>query len=350
MCGNRRPRATLNKHMESCVGALASSAREELLSRGAAAATHSALVPPPASIEVAKRFGLFGAIGSAAGSELLGWCPDEGQKLRRHLLAMREKDPSGVIIDVGSFDGSDAINFAQSSRHRVWTFEPAPTKHAGIRNHLRDKGVAENVTLFPMALSNRSGVAQFELMPPTGPRGRAFVGGGSNALGSAQDLLIQDDRPKGLPTRESKRVVEVPICQLDALLPPPHRVSYLKIDAQGFDTLVLRGAAELLAQRRISALAFEFTPFLMPGRSAEARSALEWLESLGYACVPCWRAHQAPAGHQARGAWPIARYVDHFRNRSLWDDVACRPLETLATCGAVGGRRAPFDQALCGGG
>ena len=60
--------------MESCVGALASSAREELLSRGAAAATHSALVPPPASIEVAKRFGLFGAIGSAAGSCVVHYC------------------------------------------------------------------------------------------------------------------------------------------------------------------------------------------------------------------------------------------------------------------------------------
>ena len=61
-------------------------------------------------------------------------------------------------------------------------------------------------------------------------------------------------------------------------------------------------------------------------REREAVAALSWLEGLGYACVPC-------NGHQSAFAlvdpWPTARYVERFRNTSHFDDIVCRPRETL---------------------
>jgi hypothetical protein len=201
---------------------------------------------------------------------------------------------------------------------------------------------ASTVTLFPMALSNRTGTASLEMMPPTGRRGRQFVGGGSDAVGSAQDLLLQDDRPVQLPAR-ARHVIDVPICQLDALLPPPYLVPYMKVDAQGFDTLVLRGAAKMLAEHRVGAVAFEFSPFLMPGRESEAHDALVWLESLHYACMPCWRS-SAGSRQEMDGQWSISRYVAHFRNSSRYDDVVCRPRELVCS----GRADTPFDRDVCG--
>ena len=60
---------------------------------------------------------LFGEVGSSAGHELSSWCPERGRALRRNLL--RERGASdGLVLDVGSFDGSDAILFATATRQR----------------------------------------------------------------------------------------------------------------------------------------------------------------------------------------------------------------------------------------
>ena len=106
---------------------------------------------------------------------------------------------------------------------------------------------------------------------------------------------------------------------------PQALIPFMKVDAQGFDTLVLRGAKRLLAERRIEVFVFEFTPFLMPGRQHEAVSALEWLESTGHVCVPCNTRHTAP--FQLTSPTSIRSYVGRFSGEQMtsYDDIACRP-------------------------
>ena len=208
---------------------------------------------------------LFSTVGSPAGDQLATWCPAAGRVLRRNLMRERarlDEDPIRIVIDVGSFDGTDAISFATASQQRVWTFEPTPSKHDGIRRRLNEAGVAGNVTLFPFALSNKTGDGQLEVLRAAKPKGRKFM---NNQLGSAQDLLTQDVRPGQLPTTRAG-VVKVPIRQLDQVVadhaPPLARVAFMKVDAQGFDTLVLRGASRLLSERRIEKFVFEFRGIL----------------------------------------------------------------------------------------
>lgn len=286
--------------------------------------------------------GLFAPVGTKAGLNMRRWCPARGSRIfRRNLLTLRSREPGGLVIDVGAFDGNDAVLFSHASRQHVWTFEPTPSKQSAIRHRLLENSMQTNVTLFPMALSNRSGKAAFELLHPTSRSRRG-------TFGSAQDLLVQDDRPEDLKNTDTQ-VISVPICTLDQLLMPSQRVYYMKIDAQGFDTLVLRGAERLLAEGRVDTFAFEFSPFLMPGRLREAREALTWLEALSFKCVPCghygWSERFGAAGAEAR--WDVAHFVEQYRNTTWYDDIVCQPLGRLK-CAAEGAHdMSTFDKAVC---
>lgn len=269
---------------------------------------------------------IFSHVGSAHGHELASWCPTNSRLLRRNLLRERLNNTNvahRLVIDVGCFDGSDAISFAKATQRQVLTFEPTPSKHDSIRRRLREAGVDANVTLLPYALSNTTGTGELELLRAKKPAGRQFV---NNGLGSAQDLLTQSVRPGLLPPSRAG-VVSVPVRQLDLVLgehDPLAHIAFLKIDAQGFDTLVLRGAERLLTERRIDTFVFEFTPFLMPGREDEGVSALEWLEHLGYYCVPCNQKHTA--AFQMTAPSSIRDYVGHYRGTvDRYDDIVCQP-------------------------
>ena len=52
------------------------------------------------------------------------WCPHYPM-----LHELLHKAAKGFVLDVGSFDGRDAIAFGRAG-HRVWSFEPSPGKVA----------------------------------------------------------------------------------------------------------------------------------------------------------------------------------------------------------------------------
>lgn len=268
---------------------------------------------------------LFSSVGTAAGKELTRWCKSmPGGSLHRRLMHERSDDnPNRIVLDVGSFDGSDAVNFARATQRRVFTFEPTPSKLEPIRERLLAAGLADNVTLFPFALSNTTGEKKLKMYRAPRPAGRAFV---HNQLGSAQDTLVEDDASGS--TAAAPGVVAVPVRQLDAVLAEhmPHaRVAFLKVDAQGFDMLVLRGAARLLAERRIERFLFEFTPYGMPGTFEAAVAELEWLERAGHSCVPCNQGHTIAV--KVMAPTPVADFVNNFRMRNMsYDDIICQPI------------------------
>ena len=287
-----------------------------------------------AAASASSAASLFSLVGTQKGANLSTWCPTNQQLLQRHLQHEFTHTHHGsgprLVIDVGSFDGSDALFYARESRRVVWTFEPSPTKHEPIRKRLREAGVA-SVTLFPYALSNRSAEGRLEMRRAERAAGRAFV---HNKLGSAQDALAQADNPSAPPANGSG-FVSVPIRMLDEVVEqhagPNATIAWMKVDAQGFDTLVLRGAARLLAARRIEHFAFEFAPTLMPSRESEAVDALRWLAGLGYDCVPCNQRHTIPRVNASlRIVRAPPRSYEEFvlpfvakSSTTLYDDVAC---------------------------
>ena len=271
-------------------------------------------------------------------AQTLGWCPERrGGGTPDSLIRRLKALPPNLMVDVGALDGSDAIAYAQAG-HRVWSFEPTPSKLEPIRKRFaREAARGASIRLFPYALSNESGSAGFVVnRAVAAPRMRRFVG---DALGSAQDGLHAPPCGGG----RERAVVNVPVRTLDGLIPSGETVFMLKVDtqvrgklgrpncvaraictsqraglsaAQGFDYRVLLGAAQLLAEHRISLVVTEFSPELMPGRAAEARALVQHLHRHGYKCAPCRKSQK----EQVRAH----SYAQLLLSRGQWDNLVCR--------------------------
>ena len=181
----------------------------------------------------------------------------------------------------------NAISYARNGGHQVYAFEPTQSKLVTIRKNLAESGVASNVTLFDVALSNYTGQATFWV----------------SDSGSEQDTL---SRPKW----DGAVAMTVRVARLDDFVGPSASVLYAKIDAQGHDPEVLLGAEQLLSSQRLRTLAFE----VWPGGSAEEpyAQAMAMLARHGYVCHDCSRpVHKGIADH---GPWPVDAVL---RNISL---------------------------------
>jgi FkbM family methyltransferase len=170
---------------------------------------------------------------------------------------MRLADPGELALDVGANIGlmTSVLAFAVRGHGRVVSFEPHPLlvplldRNVGLWNGL---GYG-SVTVIPVALSDRSGVATLR-MPPDFEfnRGRAS---------------LEYDYTGGH--------VNVETTTLDDLLVDQPRIGVMKIDVEGHEPRVFAGAKRLLASGRIRDIVFEdYDP-----RPSDSSSLLE---SLGF--------------------------------------------------------------------
>ena len=253
------------------------------------------------------------------------WCP-HGKAVSKLL----RREPSGLVLDVGSFDGRDAIAFAKAG-HRVWTFEPSPGKVSPIRERIANLGLAINITVYPYAISNTTGTAPFVVNRAGKPAQKMFRG-----LGSAQDGL-----GKALWKVDNKTaaVVQVPVRTLDGIVPPDMNVLLLKVDAQGYDYHVLLGAERLLAAKRIRRLVAEVMPMHTPGGPNTTVAMVAYLNRMGYSCMRCdgsgavaWK-DKDKAVRVSDYALELARASKGVSNRGVnfgrWDDIVCEPTENI---------------------
>jgi FkbM family methyltransferase len=153
--------------------------------------------------------------------------------------------PEDTFVDVGANIGVYSVVAAVQGA-RVLAFEPNGSARATLNANLALNNVADRVHVRSCALADFSGPAQFTM-----------------DLESCNHLEI-DSEAKG-------EAVEV--CQLDALVEPGVRVTLIKIDAEGFDEAVLRGARGVLERER---------PVLIVETWAGAKSIRLYLGMLGY--------------------------------------------------------------------
>jgi FkbM family methyltransferase len=145
-------------------------------------------------------------------------------ELNKRLAFEREVQPGAVVYDIGANVGYFSLlaSALAGPEGRVFAFEPLPRNIRYLRQHIQINHL-ENVDVIEAAVSDRSGVAYFDL-------------GASSAMGHLA--------PQG--------ELEVQMEPLDALLAegklePP---SVMKIDVEGAEYAVLSGAKELLKNHR----------------------------------------------------------------------------------------------------
>jgi len=158
--------------------------------------------------------------------------------LRRHLKGVR----SGIFFDVGANRGSYA-NYLHMlvPDARVYAFEPHPRSFALLAESAR----SDNIVVVNRALSDA----------PSHMKLYDF----SDHDGSTQASLSQDAVKLFSPS-----VVEhaVECTTLDIFMHENgiEKIDFLKVDTEGFDLSVLRGASSALADNRIGVIQFEFIP------------------------------------------------------------------------------------------
>lgn len=138
--------------------------------------------------------------------------------------------PGDVVVDIGAHSGRHLQHFLASVTRtgRVFGFEPLPDQYAT----LTERFDVHNAILHNMALSNRSGTAEF-----------------THAEGSPQESGLRE-RIYNNPESARPRKISVAVERLDAFADQLEGLSFIKIDIEGAEIECLQGAQAVLDKYR----------------------------------------------------------------------------------------------------
>lgn len=182
--------------------------------------------------------------------------PDRHRFLRVHCL------PGHTVLDVGAHIGLYSAIFARlvGSGGRVFAFEPTPDTRTVLKRTIRLNRCEGIVEVRAEAVSNVSDRTTF------------FDTG---VAGSNANTLVKDGRSRG------EYAVDV-VTVDDFAAARGLAVDCLKIDAEGSELDVLRGASNTLDTRR-PALALELHPDMLPHAGASLSAVWDLLRDRRYA-------------------------------------------------------------------
>jgi len=150
------------------------------------------------------------------------------EKLTKYFL--KNLKPKDVLYDVGASYG-----FYSQFKCEIHTFEPNPTTFSYLK---QNTSIAN-----PIALSNKNGLCKFYDTTKSGHSG------GSSLIKKVPESFTK-----------SFTEIEVKCMTLDRYAENHNKPTYIKIDVEGAEDLVLEGATETLKRRPIIALEVAINP------------------------------------------------------------------------------------------
>ncbi len=146
--------------------------------------------------------------------------------------------PEDTVIDVGANVGLHTVALAQAAhKGHVYAFEPVAEMAERASLNLALNGL-ENVNLFDCALGEETGEAEIIVN---------IAGDGMEGTSSILKTVHVEKRPGHYQPRT------VSVRRLDdviAEVKPKRRISFIKIDTEGFEPMVIRGGMETIRQHR----------------------------------------------------------------------------------------------------
>lgn len=179
-------------------------------------------------------------------------------------LAFIERYPlgDGVIIDVGANLGlfSLLLNKRLKDR-RIIAFEPNPSTFSALEKNISRNG-AKHVECYRKAITNFDGFVSFSVREHA--RANASI---SNGV-----------------TQPSAGEIRVPCYTLDTFCRAHaiSRIALLKVDVEGYESLVFEGAAGVLSDIRPGVIYFEICPILTSAAGFDAADPARHLADRGY--------------------------------------------------------------------
>jgi FkbM family methyltransferase len=134
-----------------------------------------------------------------------------------------------LFLDIGSNIGSYTILASGVRRATTWAFDPDPVTVFALRRNIELNGLQDRVVVYPLALGDIDGEVSFTR--DLGPMNRVAIKG-----------------------EENSRIV--PVRKLDSLV-GPRQPLMIKIDVEGFEEHVVRGAKGLLSGESLRVIEIE---------------------------------------------------------------------------------------------
>jgi len=201
---------------------------------------------------------------------------------------VKKHNPEGIFVDAGANIGACTLLMAAAG-HATFGFEPSRKNlyylTAGIlanRKEVRDK-----VTVYQLGLGTHTQNVS------------AFVANG-NAGNTVLETQVKD-----WPTQTFDEEIFVPVAPLDDILwpdptsPPPH-IKVLKMDVQGYEVKILKGAKRLLEAGAIGIVKSELTEMFLQGQGSSAMEMLSLLYGHGFELHD---KNGNPVAHSAGVSW-----------------------------------------------
>ncbi|PIA56146.1 hypothetical protein AQUCO_00700477v1 [Aquilegia coerulea] len=191
--------------------------------------------------------------------------PDISVTIQDVLEKMKTKS-NGYVVDVGANVGM-ATFAAAAMGFKVLAFEPVFENLQRICDGMFFNRVGDRVTLFEAAVSDRLGNITFHKLVGRLDNSAVSASGAKLAFKSNEEIELQ-----------------VPSIPLDHVIPESEQVLLLKIDVQGWEYHVLRGASKLLSRKAGEApyLIYEEDERLLEASNSSSKEIRSFLNSVGY--------------------------------------------------------------------
>lgn len=197
----------------------------------------------------------------------LGWIPDWLVKEEPTAESkFWESNPfhGATVYDIGAFHGMLTLWFARHA-NQVVSYEPMAPNRARLQENLALNGI-QNVTVRDVALSGSVGTATMQFNP--------LMPGGSKVVVEDKPGQAGGQEPVGVNVRVTTLDKDIE----ERGLPAP---TFVKIDVEGFELDVLRGATQTLARERPS-LFIEIHGETLAGKQRNAAAVVQFLSEAGY--------------------------------------------------------------------
>ncbi len=155
-----------------------------------------------------------------------------------------------VVLDIGANIGNNTLVAAEvvGSLGRVYAFEPDPKNFALLKKNIEANGY-QNVVLVNKALSDKNG------------KGKLFLSVENNH----GDFRI-------FGTGDGRKSIGIDLITLDSYFGSKiPKINVIKIDVQGAEALVIKGATKTLAKQKKLTLFTEFWPMALRQSGSSAR-------------------------------------------------------------------------------
>lgn len=174
--------------------------------------------------------------------------------------------PGDVLIDVGAFMGSYSLLASKliGRKGKVYAFEPNPDHLRKLKRNILLNNF-HNIQAFKFALSNKKGVVKFYV-----------AGSGSSLVKNEAEMHIG----KEIKPIKIKAVTLNDFIKKEKI----KHIDFIKIDAEGWDLQVLKGASNVLKKKDAPDIMVEVMDEQLKRAGSSANDLIRYMKS--YAYVP----------------------------------------------------------------